>query len=98
MNLLVLCFRIMDLNDEVTRKRAIRLLAIIVVVIIVVAILGFVFNIILPSLIGTVIVILVVAFVAHRIYVKKSRSVSMFLLSKLDLINCMAKHRSHDKT
>lgn len=66
----------MDLNDEVTRKRAIRLLILVVIIIVIVTILGYFFTTILPLLIGTVIVVLGVAFVAHKIYIKKRQSVS----------------------
>lgn len=67
----------MDINDPDTRKRAWRILAIVVIIIIIVFILSFVFNVVLvPSLIGTILVVCVIAYIAHRIYVKKRQSVS----------------------
>jgi len=67
----------MDFSDETTKKRAIRVLAIVVVIIIIVLILTTVTKLfIIPSLIGTILVVCIIAYVAHRIYVKKRQSMS----------------------
>lgn len=72
-----LCFRIMDINDPDTRKRALRILIIVAIIIVIVFILSFVFKVVLiPSLIGTILVVCIIAYIGHRIYVKKRQSVS----------------------